>query len=62
MRHVRPKYQVFLSSTYRDLHEERGAVTWAVLTAGHIPAGMENFTTKDDRGWKTITRVIEQSD
>lgn len=62
MRHVRPKYQVFLSSTYRDLHEARAAVTWAVLTAGHIPSGMENFTAKDDRGWKTITRVIDQSD
>lgn len=62
MRHVRPKYQIFLSSTWRDLHEEREAVTWAILTAGHIPAGMENFTAKDDRGWKTITRVIDQSD
>ena len=62
MRHVRPKYQVFLSSTYRDLHEERQAATWAILTAGHIPAGMENFTAKDDRGWKTITRTIDQSD
>lgn len=62
MRHVRPKYQVFISSTYEDLAEVRKAVARALLTAGQIPAGMEDFTAKDDRGWKTITRVIDQSD
>lgn len=58
----RPKYQVFISSTYGDLREEREAVTWAVLSARHIPAGMENFTATDDRGWKTILSVIDRSD
>ena len=58
----RPKYQVFISSTFGDLREEREAVTWAVLTARHIPAGMENFTAADDRGWKTILSVIDRSD
>lgn len=59
---ARPKYQVFISSTYGDLREEREAVTWAVLTARHIPAGMENFTATDDRGWQTIKSVIDRSD
>jgi len=37
---VRTKIQVFISSTYTDLIEERQAVVQAVLQAGHIPAGM----------------------
>jgi hypothetical protein len=59
---ARPKYQIFISSTFRDLQEERKAVTWALLSARHIPAGMENFTPSDDRGWKTILSVIDKSD
>jgi hypothetical protein len=35
------KLQVFISSIYTDLLEERQAAVQAVLTAGHIPAGME---------------------
>jgi hypothetical protein len=58
----RPKYQVFISSTYGDLRAEREAVTWAILSARHIPAGMENFTATDDRGWQTILSVINRSD
>ena len=61
-RRPRPKYQVFISSTYADLHNERQAVTWEVLKARHIPAGMENFTATDDRGWRTISRTIDLSD
>ena len=58
----RPKYQVFVSSTYGDLREEREAVTWAVLTTRHIPVGMENFTAADDRGWQIIQSVIDRTD
>ena len=61
-RGVRPKYQVFVSSTYKDLHAERQAVTWEVLKAGHIPVGMENFSAYDDRGWKVIERTLQTSD
>lgn len=58
----KPKYQVFISSTYTDLKDDREAVTWEVLKANHIPVGMENFPATDDRGWKTITRAIDRSD
>jgi hypothetical protein len=58
----RVKYQVFVSSTYRDLHKERERVVWAVLEARQIPVGMENFTASDERGWRTITRVIDDTD
>jgi hypothetical protein len=61
-RRAKPKYQVFISSTYDDLREEREAVTWEVLKANHIPVGMENFAASDDRGWKTIQRAIDRSD
>jgi hypothetical protein len=49
-RRSRPKYQVLISSTYADLHEERETVAWAILKSRHIPAGMENFSAHLDRG------------
>ena len=58
----RAKYQVFISSTYSDLREEREAVAWEVLKARQIPSGMENFSATDDRGWAIIQRTIDQSD
>ena len=58
----RPKYQVFISSTYVDLREEREEVIWQILSARYIPAGMEGFTATNDRGWETIRRVIDVSD
>ena len=62
MANPRPKYQVFVSSTYTDLHEEREAVIWQILKSRQIPAGMEAFTAAPDRGWDTIRRVIDTSD
>ncbi len=58
----RKKYQVFISSTFDDLYRERQAVTWALLKARFIPVGMEAFSATDDRGWKTITATIDDSD
>lgn len=62
IRPARPKYQVFVSSTFSDLHEERVAVTWEILKANHIPVGMEDFPATDDRGWRIIQRTIDHSD
>lgn len=62
MRRVRPKYQVFISSTYTDLRSERESVTWSILKDRHIPVGMEAMPATDDRGWKTIQRLIDESD
>jgi len=39
------KYQIFVSSTYEDLKDERQAAVEAILLAGHIPAGMELFSS-----------------
>lgn len=56
------KYQVFISSTYDDLGEERSVVIRSILEMGHIPVGMEMFSAADDEQWAIIKRVIEESD
>ncbi|MFD2332267.1 DUF4062 domain-containing protein [Cohnella sp. GCM10020058] len=56
------KLQVFISSTFIDLQEERQAAVEAVLRAGHIPAGMELFTPADQSQKDTIERWIRESD
>jgi hypothetical protein len=56
------RYQVFISSTFRDLQEARQQTFWDVLKIGFIPVGMENFSAMDERGWKTIASTIDQSD
>lgn len=56
------KYQVFVSSTYDDLREERDLVIKAVLELGHIPVGMEMFSAADEEQWKIIARTIDLCD
>src|ERR1700726_4687451 len=56
------RYQVFVSSTYDDLREERQQATQAILKAGYFPSGMELFPASDDTQWELIKRVIEESD
>jgi hypothetical protein len=56
------KLQVFVSSTYTDLLDERQAAVAAVLKSGHIPAGMELFSAGDKSQLQTIQSWIEQSD
>lgn len=55
------KLQVFVSSTYTDLIEERQAAVKAILDAGHIPAGMELFKAGKSQ-MKTIQKWIDESD
>lgn len=56
------KLQVFISSTYKDLTEERQAAVQAILDAGHIPGGMELFKAGNESQLKTIYRWIDESD
>lgn len=56
------KYQIFVSSTYTDLKDERQAAVEAILKAGHIPAGMELFTASNQSQWTTIEKWIDESD
>ena len=59
---MQPRYQVFLSSTFRDLREERQAVLEAILELGHFPAGMEAFPAADSTPWELIQSIIADSD
>ncbi|MGI2115486.1 DUF4062 domain-containing protein [Shewanella frigidimarina] len=59
---MKKRLQVFISSTYIDLIEERQAAVSAVLKSGHIPAGMELFTAGDKSQLDIIKRWIDESD
>jgi KaiC/GvpD/RAD55 family RecA-like ATPase len=59
---LKKKLQVFVSSTYTDLIKERQAAVEAILTAGHIPAGMELFSPGDKSQLEVIKRWIDESD
>ena len=56
------KYQIFISSTYEDLKEEREAAIKTILCLNHIPIGMEMFNAGDDEQWTVIKRTIDTSD
>ncbi|WP_153731758.1 DUF4062 domain-containing protein [Sporosarcina obsidiansis] len=59
---MKKKLQVFISSTYEDLKEERQVAVESVLNAGHIPAGMELFKSDDKSQKEIIKRWIDESD
>lgn len=56
------KFQVFVSSTYTDLVDEREQIIKACLEMGHIPVGMEMFSAADEEQWKIIQRQIDEID
>ncbi|MGV3461025.1 MAG: DUF4062 domain-containing protein [Flavobacterium sp.] len=56
------KYQVFVSSTYTDLLEERQEIMHALLELDCIPAGMELFPASNDDQWSLIKGVIDDCD
>jgi predicted DNA binding CopG/RHH family protein len=56
------RYQVFVSSTYQDLQEERQEVIQALLELDCIPAGMELFPAADEDQWTLIKKVIDDCD
>ncbi len=56
------RYQVFVSSTKRDLESERAAVSEALQRADYIPAGMELFPSASKKSLSVIKQVIRESD
>ncbi len=56
------KHQVFISSTYTDLVEERKKVLDVLLMADCIPAGMEAFIATDVEQFQVIKKVIDLCD
>ncbi|EAC5861524.1 TPA: DUF4062 domain-containing protein [Listeria monocytogenes] len=59
---AKKKLQVFISSTYIDLIDERQSAVQAVLDSGHIPAGMELFKAGNETQLDTIYKWIDNSD
>ncbi|WP_321435905.1 DUF4062 domain-containing protein [uncultured Bacteroides sp.] len=56
------KYQVFVSSTYEDLKEERQKVMESLLQMNCFPVGMEYFNASDSSQWKVIESLIKECD
>ena len=56
------KYQVFISSTYSDLIDERRKILDILLMADCIPAGMEAFVATDVEQFEVIKKVIDLCD
>ncbi|MGB3724792.1 MAG: DUF4062 domain-containing protein [Glaciecola sp.] len=56
------KYQIFVSSTFSDLIEERQEVMQALLELDCIPVGMELFPAADDDQWTLIKGLIDDCD
>lgn len=56
------RYQVFVSSTYADLKEERQQVLQTLMEMDCIPSGMELFPATDEEQWEFIKRIINDCD
>lgn len=56
------KYQVFISSTYEDLKEERAAVSQTLLDLGCIPVGMEQFPSSGMSQMDYIKKMLKTCD
>lgn len=56
------KYQIFISSTFKDLKTARLKVRDAILSIYHFPVGMEMFGAADEDPWEIIKKDIDESD
>jgi hypothetical protein len=59
---MKRRYQVFVSSTYCDLIEERKHVMQALLATKCIPSGMELLPAASTAQWNLIRSVIDDCD
>lgn len=56
------KYQVFVSSTYEDLKEERTAVINCLIANNCFPVGMEHFPASDKKPRELIEERLKKCD
>lgn len=56
------RYQVFVSSTFADLKEERSKVIQTIMELDCIPAGMEIFPAIDEEQFEFIKKIIDDCD
>jgi Domain of unknown function (DUF4062) len=53
------RYQIFISSTFNDLREERKAAIEAVFESGHIPIALESFSPTNESDLQVIRRAMQ---
>ncbi|MBR4829717.1 MAG: SUMF1/EgtB/PvdO family nonheme iron enzyme [Muribaculaceae bacterium] len=58
----RKRYQIFISSTYLDLKEERDIVMQTILNYDCFPIGQEMFPAMVEDSFEYIKRIIDDSD
>lgn len=56
------RYQVFISSTFNDLEDERKLLMQILLRKGCFPAGMELFPAINEEQFEYIKQVIDDTD
>lgn len=56
------RYQVFISSTFADLQDERKAIMESIMDLDCFPAGMEMFPANDSEQFEYIKTIIDASD
>lgn len=56
------RYQVFVSSTYADLLEERAVLTQVLPMLGCLPCGLELSPGDTASAWTSIKKLIDESD
>src|SRR5713101_5847599 len=59
---VEIRHQVFVSSTFDDLQEERREVIDGLLELDCFPCGMEYFPADNEEVWQVIKRLIDGCD
>lgn len=59
---MKKKYQIFVSSTFEDLKDERKKVQDTILSMYQFPIGMEMFSAADEEQWEIIQDTIDSSD
>ncbi len=59
---MKKRYQVFVSSTYEDLKDERRKVIEALLSYDCLPSSMEVFPAASDESWDYIQHLIDDCD
>lgn len=55
-------YQIFVSSTFKDLEEERQEVLAAIIESGNMPVGMEYFPSTNATPFDYIKKMLEKVD
>mgnify|MGYP003549624111 CR=1 FL=1 len=58
----KPIYKIFVSSTFKDLIEERIKVMTTIVNCGHLPIGMEQFPAAPIEAWEYIKLLIDNAD